>query len=440
MTHTFSNQPDPSRRGFLAGFGAIGALGVAGALGISGCSTPAADKGSGKSGPTEVDSIKFYGNVLGEESQKAAWEAAIAGWEKKSGKSVKPVIYPYDQASTQLALAARSGDFGGVGQGGPWQVLIPTGILADLSGLAAGMSLPGKIVDSLRIDGKLYFLPLNASGIGLVGDSRITDEVGLKDAVSVEDFAAALERIKKQDKKLIPYAAVTKNPDLKDAVHWMWSWGSEVVTPDLECTIGDAASVAAITWYKKLQDEGLTKAGVARTDARILFARGQAVLYDDAPLANKFVQTNGGTAELAAAIRPLQRPAVDSLPSYNRFWGSGLFCSSGKGEATSKDFITYVAGDVDAATALYKQSALAPADAKVSAKVPGLDKDVFQNAFRTAIADHSRAAAWDKLPSVAQIDTAIGEGVAVIMAGQTGVQNGLNTLKRKIEDILAQKS
>ncbi|MFF6983803.1 ABC transporter substrate-binding protein [Streptomyces sp. NPDC008343] len=436
MSHLRTPRQAVSRRGLLAGFGA---LGVSGAFGLVGCSTPTPGNGSGQVGAAEIDTIKFYGNALGDNAQKAAWQAVIAGWEKKSGKSVKPVVYPYDQAATQLALAAKAGDFDGVGQG-PWQVLVPTGILADLSHLADGMDLPENIIDSLRIDGKLYLLPINASGIGLVCDGRVADEVGLKDGMSVEDFAGTLEKIKRQDADLIPYAAVTKNPDLKDAVHWMWGWGSEVVTDDLRCTIGDSASVAAIKWYKELQDAELTKAGVARTDARILYARGQAVMYDDAPLAHTFVKSNGGTAALMTATRPLQRPAVKGRPSYNRFWGSGLFCSSGRGEKTSKDFIAYVAGDTGAATELYKQSALAPADANVAARIPELRKDDFQNRFRTAVAQHARAGAWDKLSSVAQIDTAIGEGVAAILAGQTDVQSGLNALRKKVDAALKQGS
>ncbi|MFJ8045670.1 ABC transporter substrate-binding protein [Kitasatospora sp. NPDC096147] len=433
LAHRQPSHRPPSRRSVLAGFGALGALG---ATGLAGCSTPAPSTAAAD-GATEIGTINFYNNVLGEESQKAAWQAAVDGWQKKSGRTVKPVVYPYDQASTQLALAARSGDFAGVGQAGPWQVLVPTGILADVSDLAAGMSLPTKTIDSLRVGGKLHYLPVNASGIGLVCDGRIADEVGLRSGQSVEDFAAALERIRKQDGKLVPYAAVTKNPDLKDAVHWMWSWGSPVVTDDLKVTIGDAESVAAITWYKQLQEAGLTKSGVARGDARILFGRGQAVVYDDAPLARKFVTTNGGTPALAAAIRPLARPQAKGAPSYNRFWGSGLFCSAGKGEKTSKDFIAYVAGDLSAATALYQQSALAPADAKVAARVPGLAEDAFQTGFRTEIADHARAAAWDRLASYAQIDTAIGDGVAAVLAGQSSVQGGLNELRKKVEDILA---
>ncbi|QMU70171.1 ABC transporter substrate-binding protein [Streptacidiphilus sp. P02-A3a] len=424
-----------SRRGLLAGFGVLGTLG---ALSLAGCAT-SAPGGSAKGAATDTESINFYGNALGEDAQKAAWQAVIDGWQRQTGKKIKPVVFPYDQASTQLALAAKTGDFDGVGQG-PWQVLVPTGILADVSDLAATMDLPGTSVDSFRINGKLYFIPINASGIGLVCDGRIADEVGLSDSMTVEDFATALEKIKKQDPKVIPYAAVTENPDLKDAVHWMWGWGSPVVTDSLRCTIGDAPSVAAITWYKGLQDAGLTKAGVNRSDARILFAQGQTAMYDDAPLADSFVRTNGGSAALQAAIRPLRRPAYRTVPSANRFWGSGLFCSAGEGEQTSKDFINYVATNVSAATALYQESSLAPADAKVAAQVPGLNKDAFQSAFRTAVADHSRASAWDALASSAEIDTAIGQGVAGILAGQSGVQSGLNALRKTVQGILAQNS
>ncbi|MFI8221509.1 ABC transporter substrate-binding protein [Streptomyces sp. NPDC085932] len=428
MSHINAPQQGASRRGVLAG---LGALGLSGAVAMTGCttSTPGSDA---TKGDAEVDTIKFYGNSLGDDAQKAAWQSIVAGWEKKSGKSVKPVVYPYDQASTQLALAAKSGGFQGVAQG-PWQVLFPLGILADVSDLAERMALPRTILDGLRIDGKLYMLPLTASGIGLVSDGRIADEVGLKDGMSVEEFADVLEKIKRQDSDLIPYAAVTKNPDLKDAVHWMWGWGSQVVTDHLECTIGDSESVAAMKWYKELQDAKLIKVGVARTDARILFARGQAVMYDDAPLANTFLKSNGGSKALQAALRPVQRPSAEGLPSYNRYWGTGLFCSAGRGEKTSKDFISYVAGDLGAATALYEQSALAPADKWVAARIEKLRQDTFQIDFASAIAEHARPGAWDRLSAAARIDTAIGEGVASILAGEVGVQSGLNALRKKVD-------
>ncbi|MER6461987.1 ABC transporter substrate-binding protein [Streptomyces sp. NPDC001228] len=424
-----------SRRGLLAGFGALAATG---ALTATGCSTTT--PGASSSGAAETDTINFYGSALGEGAQKAAWLSIIKGWEKKTGKKVKPVVWPYDQVATQLMLAAKSGELEGVSQG-TWQVLVPTGALADLSDIAARMDLPDKIIDAFRIDGKLYFVPLSASGIGMVSDGRIASEVGLTaGAMSIEKFAAALEKIKKQDPKLIPYAAVTKNPDLKDAVHWMWGWGSEVVTDDARCTIGDAESVAAMKWYKHLQDAGLTKAGMDRSTARILFAKGQTVLYDDAPLANSFARTNGAGPELIAAMQPLLRPAVKGHASYNRYWGNVLFCSKGKGEKTSKDFISYVTSDVSAATALYKGAALGPADPTIAKQIPSLAKDHFQTGFKRNISAHARVAAWDKLTVTAQMDTTIGEGVASILAGQTSVQSGLNALRKKVQDILDQNA
>jgi multiple sugar transport system substrate-binding protein len=404
-------------------------------LAAAGCATKTA--GGAQGGASSAGTINFYGNALGEAAQKAAWESVVKGWETKSGAHVKPVVYPYDQAATQLALAAKSGKFAGVGMG-PWQVLVPTGILADVSDLLDGMDLPAEMIDSFRVDGKLYVLPTTSSGIGMVTDGRIATEAGLKPGLSTDEFATVLETIKKQDPKIIPYAGVTKS-DLKDAVHWMWGWGSEVVSADRQCTIGDAESVAAITWYQGLLSAGLIKSGVSRPDARILFARGQTAIYDDAPLANTFVSTNGGSKELQSSLTAVARPQYGGKPSYNRWWGGGLFCSAGEGEKTSKDFMKYVATDVSAATTLYKQSAVAPADKRVAAQIPDLAKDAFQNGFRTNVSEHARPAAWDTLATGAEIDTTISESVAGILAGQTTVQNGLNALRTTIQKLLDTK-
>lgn len=270
-----------SRRAFLGGGTALAALGL---LTLSGCATPvAAPPGAGANAATKAKTINFYGNSLGEEALKPAWQGILDGFSADAGVKVAPVVYPYDQAATQLALTGRSGKLLGVGQSGGWQVLTPMNVLADLTELAEGLGIPQGVLDSYTMDGKLLVLPLTAAGIGLVTNGEIAKSVGIKSGMSVDQFATALEKIKKQDPSLIPYAAVTKPPDLKDAVHWMWGFGSEVVTEDYTCTIGDAESVKAITWYKSLQDDGLTQTNVARSDARILFASGRAALYDDAP-------------------------------------------------------------------------------------------------------------------------------------------------------------
>jgi multiple sugar transport system substrate-binding protein len=420
-----------SRRSFLGGTAAS-----LGAFALAGCATQGAKQGSGGKA-TEASTIRFYGNSLGEPAQSAGWKAFVSGWEKESRAHVKPVTYPYDQASQQLALLG--GKFQGVAQAGPWQVLVPSGVLADLADLAAEVGLPRSALDSYTVDGKVYAIPLTASGIGLVADGEIVTSAGLDAELSTEEFAAGLERIKKQDKDLIPYAGVTKNPDLKDAAHWMWGWGSEVVTADLDCTIGDSASVAAITWYKGLQDQGLIKAGVTRADARILFAQGKTAMYDDAPLAATFVPTNGGSRQLADRMIALARPSYSGKPAYNRSWSNGLCASAGDGELTNRSFIKYAVTNVAAATALYEKASVLPSLSSVAERIPGLKANHFQSLFRTRIAAHVRGPAWDRLAVTQQVDTTIGEGVARILVGQTSVQAGLNALRKNVQALVDQK-
>ncbi len=422
-----------SRRVFLGGSTAAAAFGM---LALAGCAPTTPAPAAAAKGATAAKTINFYGNSLGEDAQKEAWQSVVDGFAGEAGVTIEPVIYPYDQAATQLALTGRSGKLMGVGQAGPWQVLSPMGVLADLTDLAEGLGIPQGVLDSYTLDGKLYVLPLTASGVGIVTNGEIARSAGIASGMSVEEFATALEGIKAQDKSLIPYAAVTKNPDLKDIVHWMWGFGSEVVTDGLECTIGDAESVEAVTWFVSLLDAGLIQPNVARTDARILFATGRAALYDDAPLAATFVTTNGGTQEIVDNIGAIARPTAGGNESYNRGWGGGLFATAGEGELTSREFIKYAATNVAAGTALYEQSAVAPAAQSVADQIPALAKDRFQTEFRTEISEHARGAAWDKVAVTAQVDTAIGAGIARILAGQTEVQAGLNDLKQEVQDLL----
>lgn len=424
------SRTDISRRGFLAG--ATTMVGLV----LAGCATTTSSSAGKGVAATQASTINLYGNSLGENGQKEAWQAVVSAFEKKQGITIKPVVYPYDQAATQLALVGRSGDLHGVGQAGPWQVLYPMGLLADLTEAATGLGIPQGVLDAYTVDGKLVVLPIVAAGIGMIVNGEIATAAGLRSGLSTTEFATALEKIKTQDPKLIPYAAVTKNPDLKDGVHWMWGFGSEVVTKDLKSTIGDRESVEAITWYKSLLDQGLIKANVARGDARILFASGRTALYDDAPLASTFVKTNGAAPNVIANISAIARPQQDGKPSFNRTWGGGLFVAAGAGELTAREFARFVASDVPAATVLYQQSAVAPASPSVAAQIPALSSDKFQTAFRTEVAEHARGAAWDRVAVAAQIDTTIGAGVATILAGQVDVQQGLNQLGKNVQDLL----
>ncbi len=144
----------------------------------------------------------------------------------------------------------------------------------------------------------------------------------------------------------------------------------------------------------------------------------------------------GAAQNVIENIGAMGRPSADGNPSFYRAWGGGLFATAGEGELSSRDFITFAATNVEAATALYEQSAVAPAAKSVADQIPALAADEFQTAFRTEVSEHARGAAWDRVPVTAQIDTAIGAGVANILAGQVDAQSGLNSLKKEVQDLL----
>lgn len=422
-----------NRRTFLLTASLLAGAGV-----LAGCSattSTGATAGASAGTATKVKTINFYSNVMGEAAQKPAWATAISLYTAKYGTTVNPVIFPYAQAATQMVLYGKSGKFMGVGTSA-WQVLLPMNVLADLTAEAKGLGIPQKALDAFTVKGVLYSIPTTAAGIGQIVNGEVAKSVGLKSGLSTDQFATVLEEIKKSEPSMIPYAAVTKPPDLKDIAMWMMTFGSPVVTDAMKCTIGDAESVMAMKWYKGLQDQGLIKANVARNDARILFSSGRTAMYDDAPLASSFVVTNGAAQSIVDNISAIARPTYKGGESFNRFWGNSLYASKGVGETSSRDFIRFLSTDVAAATALFENSGVAPASATVAAKIPDLAKNAFQNAFRTEVSEHSVGTVWDTLPVGPQIDTAIGAGVANILAGQVDVQSGLNSLKSNVQSIL----
>src|SRR5690606_14568218 len=101
----------------------------------------------------------------------------------------------------------------------------------------------------------------------------------------------------------------TKAAQLKDILIWMQTFGSDLVK-DGEVTIGDDASVEAVTWYKSLYDQGLIAADVDRFDARSLFAQGRAAMYDDAPVGRGAVTKESPDKDLASKLVAESRPVL----------------------------------------------------------------------------------------------------------------------------------
>ena len=412
----------PTRRRFLQSLGlAAGAAVLPSGL-VAGCAT-SGSKSSG--GDVDDKNINFYGNSLGEAANKKLYEDGLAAFEKASGASVKPVTYPFDQASTQLLLLARSGTAHGAAQAGPWQPLMPLGVLADLSDLAEKYSFPANALEPSTVDGKLYALPQFIDGIGLVANRDMLDAVGYTtDPMTINDFVSKLEALQKLDKKVIPYAASTKQT-LKDIIPWMQTFGSPVISQELDCTLGDKASVDAVKWYKSLMDQKLIAANTSRVDSRVLYGRKQTAMYDDASLAHSFLASAGASGAELKKLTPLPRPTLKlGDQAHNILQVSGNMVFKGRGENTARALAEYFATDVSFQTAQFDQNRRVGAVAEVTAQIPGVKTDEFQQGWQKNVITHAQVPAYNRVPTADAVESAIEDATAKILAGRPAGRAG----------------
>lgn len=171
-------------------------------------------------------------------------------------------------------------------------------------------------------DGKQYGLPWNTGSIGVIANSKLLEKAGIKKhPTTIEEFEGALRELKGLGNGIVPYAAATKVAQLKDIFPWMQTFGCTLMDGD-EVTIGDDASIDAVTWYKKLHDEKLIASDVDRFDARALFGQGKAAFYDDAIIGKGVTSAQSKDKTLADAMQPMKRPVLRSETLRRRCCGA----------------------------------------------------------------------------------------------------------------------
>lgn len=418
-----------SRRRLLQLFG-VGA----GALALAACAPSApAPAGAGNASAGALGSktkapatnFTFAGWSLAEDSTKAALQANLDAYASKAGVKATPVSYPYNEYLNQLTLQVRGGQFYGAAQLDiAWLgTLASLGKLADVSALTSGHDYTKSSLAAGQFNGKQYGLPWAAAAIGLVANSELLGKVGAKEIpATIADFEALLRELKGAG--LVPYAASTKVAQLKDIQVWMQTFGSPLLDNG-KITIGDDASVEALTWYKKLYDDGLIAKDVDRFDARSLFAQGRAAIYDDAPAGRAAVLKASSDPELKNKLLPGARPVVKSGDTPRALaWGHTVVVVDGPGAATAGDFAQWLTSDQDTVTAYFKVSGNPPTTdgALASSAVAG---DAFISAFTKKITATATPSPFWAFPNYGQIDSAINQKVQAALIGQLSPKDAL---------------
>ncbi|GAB6859322.1 extracellular solute-binding protein [Microbacterium xylanilyticum] len=412
----------------LAGLGAAG-IALAGCMPSGGAAAgpSAAPSGLAAGSFTPAD-FSFASWSLTEEAAAPAIKALLDGYKATHKVSITEVSFPYNEYFKQLMLQVRGGQFTGAAHVDvAWLAsLAALGKLQDVSGLTKGRGYTEAALKAAQFDGVQYGFPWTIGAIGLVTNSELLAKAGVDEfPVTVDDYEAALKKLKALGNGLIPYAASTKAAQLKDILIWMQTFGSPLVK-DGKVTIGDDESVEAVTWYKALYDQGLIAADVDRFDARSLFAQGRTAIYDDAPVGRAAVTKDSPDKDLASKLVAQSRPVLKKgdTPRALVWGGAVVIVGDDKGTRTAADFGQWSTSDLDAVLGDYKMRGLPPVT-KEAQSSPTVTADTFGKQFADRITKTATTNPFWVYAQYAQVETVVAERVQAVLIGQQSPKDAM---------------
>lgn len=416
----------------VVGLGALTLAGIAAGCAPAGGGLPAPT--ATNAGPTNFDFVSWG---MSEDATKPALGASINAFAKRDNIQIKTPSYPFNDYLNQLTLQVRGGQFAGAAQlDVAWlSSLAALGKLTDLGAKADGRGYTDAALAAGTFDGKQLGLPWTIAAIGLVSNSEIFEAAKVTSApATIEEFEDSLRAIKGLGNGMIPYAASTKTTQLKDILVWMQTFGSPIVA-DGKITIGDAESVAAVTWYKKLFDEGLIAADVDRAAARALFGQGKVGIYDDAPAGRAAVLKSASVADLGAKMAPMARPVLKSGETPQALlWGHLVVVVDGAGAETAGDFAQWLTSDPAQQISYFSALGLPPTttEALASSAVTG---NTFVNDFTSKITVDAKASPLWQYVQYAQMETAIAEQVQAVLVGSATPKEAMKAAGEQMQSL-----
>lgn len=434
-----------SRRQLLqfAGLGAAGLL-LAGCMPSGGgTANPSSGAGGGglSAGDFTATDFSFSSWSLTEEAAAPAIRALLDGYKKKSDVGITEVSFPYNEYFKQLMLQVRGGQFTGAAHVDvAWLAsLAALGKLEDVSALTEGRGYTAAALEAAQLDGVQYAFPWTIGAIGLVTNSALIQKAGIGEfPTTVDDFEKSLKKLKGLGGGLIPYAASTKAAQLKDVLIWMQTFGSDLVK-DGEVTIGDDASIEAVTWYKSLYDQGLIAADVDRFDARSLFSQGRAAIYDDAPVGRGAVTQDSPDPDLADKLVPESRPVLKKGDTPRALvWGGAIVVVGGadaESTRTAADFAQWASSDLDTVLADYELRGLPPVTQESQAS-DVVSSDAFGSRFAEKITATATTNPFWQFPEYAQIETTIADRVQAVLVGQQSAKEAMSQAGEAAQKLL----
>lgn len=273
---------------------------------------------------TEEESLEMVwaGWTGEEEASKDVIQSMIEDWNADNPNTqFSWVGWPWDNTLEQLIIRSQGGEALDVAQVDiVWlKALANAGVLEDLGSIVGEDWLSENIEEATlktgQVDGVQYGIPWTTASIGMINNPSLLEAAGVEAVPeTIDEFEAAMQKIKDYDSDIVPYALTTKGGGTaKDFMQWLWTFGGEVFDDKGNVVINSAAGVEALTWLKEQVDNGFISMDMDRFSARQMYATEKVAFYDDAILARGILESNGiAEEELDQKIEPMLRPVVGS--------------------------------------------------------------------------------------------------------------------------------
>lgn len=229
---------------------------------------------SGSGGDNTV-TMWTYPVIFDEAKNKAYWDGLVKAFEKKhEGVKVKVETFPWANRDTALATAIASGK-------GPDAVyLIPDQLpkyaksivpADDYMPASAKSDYTDFALKSVTYDGKPIATPILTSANPLICDKRVFAAIGEKTYPSSwADLEALAPKLRKKGYYATSYSGDTQQTLNVTFYPLLWQAGGDVFSEDgKNVTFNDAAGVKALTYLKKLVNDGYTDRDLVTTTPKL---------------------------------------------------------------------------------------------------------------------------------------------------------------------------
>lgn len=379
--------------------------------------------------------LNFTAWSLNEAASKDIIAGYINSYASKNNAKIIPASYPYNEYLNQILLQAKGGNLSGAVQLDiAWLATLATmGVLKDLSAAVkdAGYTQAGLL--SGQFSGKQYGLPWTTASIGMVANSELLDKANVTSMPkTIQEFEAALEKIKALGPDFIPYAAMTKLAQLKDIIPWIWTFGGTIIK-DGKVTLGDAGSIQALEWYKSVYDKKLIAPDIDRAAARQLFSQGKVAFYDDAILSRDLVSKDSPVADMRKKVVPLPRPTTGSGDPQALLWGHIVVVLDKPNADAAVDFARYITSDLSTTVDYFQKLSLPPTTEKALAS-DVVKSDTYVSAWTSQTTKTAQLSPFLPYSASAQMEKALADAVQAVM---TGASDAKKALEKANTDITA---